>query len=77
VTTFSVPGIPGARGVRIQSRGTVDLNVLFASGPYFYTLGTASPSGAHGAPTQNQVSTAATTLYLTGAGCVAGSSHKS
>jgi hypothetical protein len=71
VSTFSVPGVPGARGIRIQGQRNVDLNVLFASGSYFYVVGTASPAGLHGAPTQAQLSTAATTLFLTNAGCVA------
>jgi hypothetical protein len=53
------------------------MNVLFASGAYFYIVGTASPSGAHGAPTQSQLSTAATEQYLAGMGCVAGSGQKS
>ncbi len=75
-TTFSVPGIPGARGVRIQSRRSVDLNVLFASGSYYYLVGTGGPSGAHGALGQASLSTAATTLYLTSAGCVADASRK-
>jgi hypothetical protein len=71
VTTFSVPGIPGAHGVRVDSRGNVDMNIVFASGSYFYVVGAGFPAGAHGAPGQAQLSTAAATLYLSGMGCVA------
>jgi hypothetical protein len=69
-STFPVPGVPGARGVRIEGRRTVD-NVLFSSGSYFYVISSGLRSGSHGAPTQAQLSSAAATLFLTNAGCVA------
>jgi hypothetical protein len=73
VSTFAVPAIPGARGVRVEGRGNAGLNILFASGPYFYSVGAGFPSASHVAVSQAQLSAAAGTLYLTTTGCVAGS----
>jgi hypothetical protein len=71
VSTFAVPGVPGAHGVRIQGQRNADLNVLFSSGSDFYVIGSGFPAGSQGAPTETLLSNAAATLFLTNAGCVA------
>ncbi len=70
-STFSVPAIPGARGIRVQSGGHVDMSVVFTSGQYFYVIRTGFPGNAHGVPTPAQLTGAAGTLYLSTNGCVA------
>jgi hypothetical protein len=68
---LSMSGIPGARGVRVASDGTVGLNVLFSVGPYFYVVGVGYPEGARGAPPVGQLLAGARLLYLAVNGCVA------
>jgi hypothetical protein len=70
LSTFSVPGIPGARGVRITGGATAGANVLFAAGSYYYAVGAGSPSSSHGALGQGRLSAAAGWLYLASRGCV-------
>jgi hypothetical protein len=70
LSTFSVPGIPGARGVRITGGATAGSKVLFAAGSYYYVVGAGSASSSHGAPGQWRLSAAAGWLYLASRGCV-------
>lgn len=71
VSVLSVPGIPGARGIRIASGGNVGLNVLFSAGPYFYIVATGHPEGARRVPTTANLLAGASLLYLAVNGCAA------
>jgi hypothetical protein len=75
VSSFSVPGIPGARGVRVTGGVSAGLNILFAAGPYYYAVGAGSRGSAQGTPSQGQLSAAAGWLYLASKGCVASSTQ--
>lgn len=66
-----VAGIPGAVAWSLRDRGTAAANVAFTSGPYFYLVGTASPSGASGTPGLSGIVAAATSQYLQAGGCLA------
>lgn len=41
--TFTVPGIPGARGFSFLQGGSGGINIAFAKGPYFYLVGQETP----------------------------------
>jgi hypothetical protein len=60
--TFTVAGIPGAKGFGAVGSET-DYNVAFAVGPYYYLVGEGYHTGAPGAPTREQLITAAQRLY--------------
>jgi hypothetical protein len=70
-STFSVPTIPDARGLRTQAAGRVEMTVLFASGSYFYAIHTGFRDRTPGVPSPAQLSSAAGTLNLTVNGCIA------
>jgi hypothetical protein len=44
-TPFAVPGIPGARGLSVTSRGTAGYDVEFADGPFWYLVGVGFAAG--------------------------------
>jgi hypothetical protein len=58
--TFTVPSIPGSRGVLYKYRGTGASNVYFADGNYFYGVGRYVAKGGSGA---GEVIRAATKLF--------------
>jgi hypothetical protein len=66
-----VAGIPGAVAWSLRDHGTAAANVAFTSGPYFYLVGTASPSGASGTPGLKGIVVAAQSQYLQAGGCLA------
>jgi len=61
--TFAVAGIPGARGLGGVLGSETDYNVAFAVGPYYYLVGEGYHTGTRGAPTREQLITAAQRLY--------------
>ncbi len=71
VSTYRVAGIPGARGWTVRDHGITGINVAYVSGQFYYLVGSGSASGAHGAPTANNVAAAANLQYLLVNGCVA------
>jgi hypothetical protein len=70
-TPFSVTGLPGARGWEASSGNSVGLNVIFASGPFYYVVGAGFPRHAPFAPTRARITAAANFLDLLVNGCVA------
>lgn len=61
--TFAVAGIPGAKGLGGVLGSETDYNVAFAVGPYYYLVGEGYRTGTSGAPTREQLITAAQRLY--------------
>jgi len=61
-------GVPGAFGWVVRSGRFTGVNVMFASGPYYYLVGSGSPSG--GAASPAHVTAGAQFLYLLVHGCV-------
>ena len=61
--TFAVAGIPGAIGLGGVSGPETDYNINFAVGPYYYLVGEGYRTGTPGAPTREQLITAAQRLY--------------
>ena len=61
--TFAVAGIPGAIGLGGVLEPETDYNVAFAVGPYYYLVGEGYRTGTPGAPTREQLITAAQRLY--------------
>jgi hypothetical protein len=61
--TFAVAGIPGAKGLGGVLGSETDYNVAFAVGPYYYLVGEGYHTGTPGAPTREQLITAAQRLY--------------
>ena len=61
--TFAVAGIPGAKGLGGVLGPETDYNVAFAVGPYYYLVGEGYKTGTPGAPTREQLITAAQHLY--------------
>lgn len=66
---FSVSGIPGAVGWSEHRGATTDTNVMFASGAYYYLVGSEVHGAGQGTPSRN-LTAAAQTLYLMTNGCV-------
>lgn len=62
VTSFAVPGIPGARGLDAHRSGGAGYDVVFVDGPFFYDVGAYTPSPKQ-PPTAAQVVAAAKKLY--------------
>jgi hypothetical protein len=62
--------IPGAFGWVVKSAQLSGINVMFASGPYDYLIGSGAAPGTHGAPTQAQIIDAAQFVNLIVNGCV-------
>jgi hypothetical protein len=63
--------VPGAFGWLATGAQFTGINVMFASGPYFYLVGSGAAPATHGAPSSRDVITAAQTEYLLVHGCVA------
>jgi hypothetical protein len=61
--TFTVQGIPGAKGFGGAVGSETDYNIAFATGPYYYLVGEGYRTGTPGAPTREQLITAAQRLY--------------
>jgi hypothetical protein len=61
--TFAVAAIPGAMGLGGVLGSETDYNVAFAVGPYYYLVGEGYRTGTPGAPTREQLITAAQRLY--------------
>jgi hypothetical protein len=61
--TFAVATIPSAIGLGGVFGAETDYNVAFAAGPYYYLVGEGYRTGTHGAPTREQLITAAQRLY--------------
>jgi hypothetical protein len=61
--TFAVARIPGARGFGGNFGSFTGYNVAFAVGPYYYLVGEGFPTGMSGAPTREELVTAAQRLY--------------
>lgn len=59
---FTVTGIPGAKGFGGKFGPTVGYNVAFARRDFYYLVGVGYPAGASGAPTRQQLITAARRL---------------
>jgi hypothetical protein len=62
-TSFSVPAIPGARGLATSPGPFTGYNITFAKGSYFYLVGLGFPAGASPAPTRQDLVAAAHHLY--------------
>jgi hypothetical protein len=62
-SSYSVPGIAGARGYRVSGNGFIGENVLFADGPFLYLVGEGWTSGQRNAPTRADLVAAVTKLY--------------
>ena len=63
--------VPGAFGWVATGAQFTGINVMFASGPYFYVVGSGAAPATHGAPSSREVIAAAQTEYLLVHGCVA------
>jgi hypothetical protein len=63
VTTFAVPGIPGASGFGGSSSETTGMNVAFSKGAYYYLVGAGWPTGTSSTPTRAELIAAAQHLY--------------
>lgn len=61
--SFAVASIPDARGFGGIFGMSTDYNVAFAVGPYYYLVGVGYTTGTPGAPTREQLITAAQRLY--------------
>jgi hypothetical protein len=60
---FAVKGIPGAQGFGESGASGTGYNVAFAKGSYYYIVGIGYPAGTPGAPTREQLISAAQRLY--------------
>lgn len=71
LTVLRPIGIPGAFAWAEKSRQLTGINVMFASGAYYYVVGSGAAPGTHGAPTVHQIVNAAQFVNLMANGCVA------
>ena len=62
-TTFTVPGIPGARGFDASSPQSSGHNIAFAVGSYYYLVGVGWPTTLRNPPSRGQLVAAAQRLY--------------
>jgi hypothetical protein len=62
--TFAVAGIPGAKGFGGNFGSSTGYNVAFAVGAYYNLVGEGYATGTRGAPTRQQLITAAQRLYV-------------
>jgi hypothetical protein len=63
VTTFAVPGIPGARAYKASSAQFGGYNLLWADGRYYYLVGAGWPGSDPHPPSRSLVVTAAQHVY--------------
>jgi hypothetical protein len=62
-TSFTAPGIPGARGFDASSAQSAGHNIAFAIGSYYYLVGVGWPTGLQNPPSRAQLLAAAQRLY--------------